>query len=993
MEFSMISKLLLSFLVASLAVGSANASSLEEVQNRLQSSPYDTTPANNAAIYSNYCEAPNANGVPMPKYKGSKNDLVAKAAVLLAKTKQDADALLNEMGKEQFKQNLEYTVEALNNMITNSTNAQAKQQAQIILAEVQAPGVTSISKTAKDALYEMGDVLVEDLAAVVGKLAQILKQDLGGVDMVEFKKVANSLLAGFKKDLKGVDFAKLASTATKIQKAVEPKVQKLDVGNVISLTEQFLALIGDAPTGDLEYAKEEAEALLAAAKQGEQALNENAYYVSSMTYYFENSGIPVTPESEAIKAGFQVEAQKYNSIEVLNSINRVVEALTANPVDEQNASWITGDLVYTLQSINENNPQLAGNTDAEKIAFAKLAADYVAEQANFNTQDLISNAQSVVDYLASGDDQSALSVASSLKYNLENQMPKVSASTQGVVAKFLGEIAKNETEQIIATVNEVVDGLAAANNKLNEELGYTIQNMGYYVKETLPVKAQNKATLVAAINAAKQIEFWSTINSNMSSSIDMQESGHFYFYGGVRRLYRLSDKLPDAAVKAGANKEAHWFLTQLCGEFRDRATMIEAKLNWIQNLVTLAKSENPVTNPESLAGVENVWKNVNASAYYPYLSVVEELWNARRAAQPRYVTIGGISNIDNVVAGTTVCETKYIFSKYVGANKGFDSLESFNAGYEQFKGGCLVTKEKNDLTDLYDFRGDSNFKHYSPESNGMIWYATSVAAACDSQDEAKDSAKEYTSTDCQNYFNKPFYYRYNAARAGLSAWLFRDQKHADVFSSQGSMVAIYPHRYPELAPFAFGFTEQSNENALFDYDSKWLDIQGWNKNDIGFNQYTGLGSEKVSEASKQLAYELIRDAVDRHTDWYSSGFNDGNGVAKNQAYSPFVASSYVMSASDAFTTCGITVSCPPDGLKRWMFVFRIKAENFYNPNRIINNEAVNFDTMWFDETSFGVSGLADSENAWDRLGTAMESELDSILYLINVEGGGFEGGH
>ena len=40
--------------------------------------------------------------------------------------------------------------------------------------------------------------------------------------------------------------------------------------------------------------------------------------------------------------------------------------------------------------------------------------------------------------------------------------------------------------------------------------------------------------------------------------------------------------------------------------------------------------------------------------------------------------------------------------------------------------------------------------------------------------------------------------------------------------------------------------------------------------------------------------------------------------------------------------------------------------------------------MWFDETTFGTTGLAKSERAWDRLGTALEDEFDSILYLHNI---------
>ena len=177
--------------------------------------------------------------------------------------------------------------------------------------------------------------------------------------------------------------------------------------------------------------------------------------------------------------------------------------------------------------------------------------------------------------------------------------------------------------------------------------------------------------------------------------------------------------------------------------------------------------------------------------------------------------------------------------------------------------------------------------------------------------------------------------------------------------------------------------------TLFEFNPQWLAIDGaWNTPDIGYNALMGLGGDTPN---KQLAYERLREAVDRHTDWYSSGFNDGNGVSKDQAYSPFVASSYEMSESNKFTSCGATVQCPPDGLKRWMFVFRIKKQNWYTPARILKNERINFDTMWFDETSFGASGLANNEKAWDRLGTAMEAELDSILYLIHVEGSSEEG--
>ena len=69
-----------------------------------------------------------------------------------------------------------------------------------------------------------------------------------------------------------------------------------------------------------------------------------------------------------------------------------------------------------------------------------------------------------------------------------------------------------------------------------------------------------------------------------------------------------------------------------------------------------------------------------------------------------------------------------------------------------------------------------------------------------------------------------------------------------------------------------------------------------------------------------------------------------------------------------------------------MFVFRIHKDNWFTPESINDQELPlpNFDRVWLDETSFGNSSLANSEKAWDRLGTALEDEHDAILYLHNI---------
>jgi hypothetical protein len=220
--------------------------------------------------------------------------------------------------------------------------------------------------------------------------------------------------------------------------------------------------------------------------------------------------------------------------------------------------------------------------------------------------------------------------------------------------------------------------------------------------------------------------------------------------------------------------------------------------------------------------------------------------------------------------------------------------------------------------------------------------------------------------------------RYNAARAGLGAWLLYTKDQETGFENAGMNVTVYPSFdlknlgvKPLLMKLSDGAVAQ-NDLSL-------------NDSTLGFNQMFGIGTANADLAS---AYKRIRNAVNRHTNWYASAFDDQLGTPKSlrsQAYSPLVASSYEMSASNAFTECGYTVQCQGDGRKAWMFVFKIRKDHWYNTDSLMQNKKIDFDHMWFDETSFGTDQLANSEHAWDRMGTALEDELDTIVYLHNLQ--------
>ena len=463
----------------------------------------------------------------------------------------------------------------------------------------------------------------------------------------------------------------------------------------------------------------------------------------------------------------------------------------------------------------------------------------------------------------------------------------------------------------------------------------------------------------------------------------------FYFYSTTKKFYR-------EAVEKGPSeysKEARTFLTHTCGEFRDRAEMIQAKINWVNNIFLLA-DEEPKTG-EAIDYSTNIWSQLSAKSYNDYLIFADSLFSAR-AAQARandYLLKKALGqDAEAAVSPNTVCETKYMIGKYVSEKIPFNSLAEFERGYLAFERDPRQCSEE-DKNYYYNFRGDANFKEYSGESNAMIWHALSIGRFCSSNTTANGKNPKITNETCSAYLQKPFLTRYNAARSGLAAWLLYPAQDEHKFADQGARTTIRPNFDDTVGKQPFEM--KLSDGSVMKSSAKLEDST------LGFNQIFNLGTD--AKANLPGAFDRLKHAVNRHTNWYKSEYHnessedllplDAQGKRrndfKNQAYSPFVASSYEMSKSNQFAECGYTIECPnPDNRKAWMFIFKIKKDNWYNTHSLAANKAINFDKAWLDETTFGTDHLAQIERAFDRLGTPLEEEFDSILYLRNLETGG-----
>jgi hypothetical protein len=445
------------------------------------------------------------------------------------------------------------------------------------------------------------------------------------------------------------------------------------------------------------------------------------------------------------------------------------------------------------------------------------------------------------------------------------------------------------------------------------------------------------------------------------------------------------DKIPP-----GLSLTHNAFLVYLCGEFRDRATLIEEKLRWLSRLHKL-----PVTEQKNEIDVRvSPFSQLSAKKYFDYLYLSTSVFSYRKKiAQGTSVDLGDGNKIDPATPAFTVCDVKFMMSEYIAKNKPYDSnFETSLLSWSQQTAPdgrpyCL----QEDLDYVYDFRGDSNFKPNSPESNAMLWAGDTMAKVCATPIKTKDSAV-VSDEDCRQYFSHPFEERWSKARQGLMTWLYYPTQYEPQFGNTSSQIILYPNdpRAKERnSPLPYGF-QLSPVEILSEYSSQMFsslakDPELLSRGDLGFNTIFELNG---APGKTWNAYNRIRQLVDRHTDWYHSGYDDQRGKQMTEAYSPFVASSYELNKSDAFIACGYTIKCYPgsDTRRQWMFVFKIKKDNWYRTQDVGAGKPLDFSKMWLDETSFGVTSLADSENAFDRLGTALEGEYEDIMYVHNVNG-------
>jgi hypothetical protein len=159
--------------------------------------------------------------------------------------------------------------------------------------------------------------------------------------------------------------------------------------------------------------------------------------------------------------------------------------------------------------------------------------------------------------------------------------------------------------------------------------------------------------------------------------------------------------------------------------------------------------------------------------------------------------------------------------------------------------------------------------------------------------------------------------------------------------------------------------------------SAW-DPSRWAEPGMGFMQTFPSFEERMV---------CFNQALDRHTNWGPTGYymldaSDDDDLSPRfyGAYSPVVAASYDVSASDFFVHRDYpTTTSFEAGRAKWLHVMRFRTSDYYDEQDLADGRPMDFDANYFNETS--LSNDYYSERALDHVGYIPEGEMYAQVYL------------
>ena len=441
--------------------------------------------------------------------------------------------------------------------------------------------------------------------------------------------------------------------------------------------------------------------------------------------------------------------------------------------------------------------------------------------------------------------------------------------------------------------------------------------------------------------------------------------------------------------------KARNFIRVVCGEHRDYPEMIGDKLRVIGQHTTAA-------GPGQLTSVDpdaNLFDQLTYPAYTRLVNVMRVMHQSRSRAGSRdgyhygFGTYGhGSRRVDHSVPPWTHCEMRFVFERYLVAGAPTSIVPSvYEAQYAAYRDS---TCSEQDLAYMYNFRGHVNLQPLWLESNAFIHNSRRARGA-------------EISNGVRDTYLRPFATRYTRARQAWATSLFhRDADHAAMIraSESGGGPILYitdqdldADGVSDYRLFAqqgcgdqgVGLSVPSQNCNMVSWSTAWStpnttghasswDPSDWASADMGFLSAFPTFEERMSR---------LNQALDRHTNWGPTGYYmlDASTPGDSSprffgAYSPIVAASYDVSASDFFIRRDYPSTDAFElGRAKWLFVMRFPVEHYYDEQALAAGEPIDFDRHFFNETS--LSNDYYDERALDHFGYIEGAEMHAQVYL------------
>jgi len=435
----------------------------------------------------------------------------------------------------------------------------------------------------------------------------------------------------------------------------------------------------------------------------------------------------------------------------------------------------------------------------------------------------------------------------------------------------------------------------------------------------------------------------------------------------------------------------------LCGEHRDYPALLERKLDLLAEAQVYAGPDEL----ESVDTTRNLFTQITYPAYRRMVQTMSAVHGYRQQAigsdgDGFHYGFGegghGSNRVDHSVPPWTHCEMKFMFERYMtdGAPEWPDGA-TYVAEYEQYRASCAP----EDFEWMYNFRGHKNFQPLWLESNAFTWNSRRARGA-------------ETSRSDRTYYLHPFASRYTRARAAWGSYLlYPDADHDAMIraSEYGGGPILYVTDqdtdangladYRLFAQDGCGDQGVSTPNPgpncnMVSWDVAWSTpnttgaASGWDPSwaatpDMGFLRTFDTFETRMAR---------FNQALDRHTNWGPTSYYMLEASAPSDtsprfmgAYSPIVACSYDISASNSFATGDYPSTHPfESGRTKWMYVMRFRASDYYDEEAMRTGRPIDFDRNYFNETS--LSNDYYSERALDRFGWVPLADMYANIYFV-----------